>query len=68
LPRGTIFRELHNLYPSHACQEYNENWPMLVKHCGYRLSTDYLIMVIKCDIVGCFITKSHCKKLVFVYH
>jgi phenylalanine-4-hydroxylase len=33
---GTIFRKLHQLYPTYACKEYNENWPLLVKYCGYR--------------------------------
>ncbi|XP_076064743.1 tryptophan hydroxylase [Oratosquilla oratoria] len=33
---GTIFRELHRLYPTHACREYNDNWPQLVRYCGYR--------------------------------
>ncbi|XP_043502580.1 tryptophan 5-hydroxylase 1 [Polistes fuscatus] len=33
---GTVFRELHQLYQKHACMEYLENWPKLVKYCGYR--------------------------------
>ncbi|XP_049811946.1 tryptophan 5-hydroxylase 1 [Schistocerca nitens] len=33
---GTVFRELHKLYVVHACKEYLENWPQLVKYCGYR--------------------------------
>ncbi|XP_045464692.1 tryptophan 5-hydroxylase 1 [Harmonia axyridis] len=33
---GTVFRELHKLYLKHACKEYLENWPQLVKYCGYR--------------------------------
>ncbi|XP_021942094.1 tryptophan 5-hydroxylase 1-like [Zootermopsis nevadensis] len=34
--RGTVFTELHKLYVAHACKEYLENWPQLVKYCGYR--------------------------------
>ncbi|XP_041986786.1 tryptophan 5-hydroxylase 1 [Aricia agestis] len=33
---GIVFRELHKLYLKHACAEYLENWPQLVKYCGYR--------------------------------
>ncbi|CAH1396440.1 unnamed protein product [Nezara viridula] len=33
---GTVFRELHKLYVKHACKEYLDNWPELVKYCGYR--------------------------------
>ncbi|XP_058122940.1 tryptophan 5-hydroxylase 1 [Anopheles ziemanni] len=33
---GTVFRELHKLYIKHAVPEYLENWPELVKYCGYR--------------------------------
>lgn len=33
---GTVFRELHQLYQKHACKEYLENWPKLMKYCGYR--------------------------------
>ncbi|XP_063624598.1 tryptophan 5-hydroxylase 1-like [Cydia splendana] len=33
---GIVFRELHELYRLHACEEYLENWPQFVKHCGYR--------------------------------
>ncbi|XP_060876269.1 tryptophan 5-hydroxylase 1 [Metopolophium dirhodum] len=33
---GTVMRELHKLYVKHACREYLENWPDLVKYCGYR--------------------------------
>lgn len=31
-----MFRELHKLYLKHAVPEYMENWPQLVKYCGYR--------------------------------
>ncbi|CAI5763313.1 tryptophan 5-hydroxylase 1 [Podarcis lilfordi] len=33
---GTVFRELHKLYPTHACREYLKNLPLLAKYCGYR--------------------------------
>ncbi|XP_063700726.1 tryptophan 5-hydroxylase 1 [Culicoides brevitarsis] len=33
---GIVFRELHKLYLKHAVPEYMENWPQLVKYCGYR--------------------------------
>ncbi|CAO1320693.1 unnamed protein product [Diamesa hyperborea] len=33
---GIVFRELHKLYVKHAVPEYLENWPQLVKYCGYR--------------------------------
>ncbi|CAH0402146.1 unnamed protein product [Chilo suppressalis] len=33
---GIVFRELRKLYQKHACEEYLENWPQLVKYCGYR--------------------------------
>ncbi|KAK2716077.1 tryptophan 5-hydroxylase 1-like isoform X2 [Artemia franciscana] len=33
---GCVFRELQKIYPKYACREYLENWPLLVKHCGYR--------------------------------
>ncbi|XP_054735429.1 tryptophan 5-hydroxylase 1-like [Anastrepha obliqua] len=33
---GIVFRELHRLYVKHAVREYMENWPELVKYCGYR--------------------------------
>ncbi|XP_068452595.1 tryptophan 5-hydroxylase 2 [Clinocottus analis] len=31
-----VFRELTQLYPTHACREYLKNLPLLSKHCGYR--------------------------------
>ncbi|XP_060861120.1 protein henna [Metopolophium dirhodum] len=33
---GTVFRELTKLYPTHACNEYNHVFPLLVENCGYR--------------------------------
>ncbi|XP_058244270.1 tryptophan 5-hydroxylase 2 isoform X1 [Hemibagrus wyckioides] len=33
---GVVFRELTKLYPTHACREYMKNFPLLIKHCGYR--------------------------------
>ncbi|XP_078112386.1 tryptophan 5-hydroxylase 2 [Sander vitreus] len=33
---GVVFRELTQLYPTHACREYLKNLPLLRKHCGYR--------------------------------
>lgn len=34
--RGIVFRELQKLYLKHAVPEFMENWPQLVKYCGYR--------------------------------
>ena len=34
--RGTIFRELTKLYPTHACKEHNHAFPLLVQNCHYR--------------------------------
>jgi tryptophan 5-monooxygenase len=34
--RGVVFRELYKLYVQFAVPEFLENWPLLVKYCGYR--------------------------------
>ena len=34
--RGTVFRELTKLYPTHACKEYNHIFPLLIENCGFR--------------------------------
>lgn len=33
---GTIFRKLSELYPTHACREFNHVFPLLIENCGYR--------------------------------
>ncbi len=34
--RGQVFRNQTRLYPTHACKEYNEQFPALFQACGYR--------------------------------
>ncbi|CAF2686341.1 unnamed protein product [Rotaria sp. Silwood2] len=33
---GAVFRNLNKLYPTHACNEYLANWPLLREECGFR--------------------------------
>ncbi|CAL9696953.1 unnamed protein product [Knipowitschia caucasica] len=33
---GVVYRELNQLYPTHACREYLKNLPLLSKHCECR--------------------------------
>ncbi|XP_046645088.1 protein henna-like isoform X1 [Daphnia pulicaria] len=33
---GTIYRQLTQLYPTHACREFNHNFPLLIENCGYK--------------------------------
>ena len=33
--RGHVYRQLKNLHPTHACDEYRANFEMLEKECGY---------------------------------
>nr|QQY02600.1 tyrosine 3-monooxygenase [Cryptocotyle lingua] len=33
---GVMFDKLTELYPTHACREYNHVFPLLVENCGYR--------------------------------
>ena len=33
---GTVFRELTKLYPTHACKEFNNVFPLLIDNCGYN--------------------------------
>ena len=37
--RRTIFMELTKLYPTHACREFNEAFPLLAERCGYTEDT-----------------------------
>lgn len=32
----TIFRRMTQLYPTHACREFNNIFPSIVEHCGYK--------------------------------
>ena len=36
LSRSVIYKELVKLYPTHACQEYNHIFPLLIDNCGFR--------------------------------
>ena len=33
---ATVYRELTQLYPSHACKEFNNVFPLLIDNCGYN--------------------------------
>ncbi|KAL7643415.1 UNVERIFIED_CONTAM: hypothetical protein RMT77_005397 [Armadillidium vulgare] len=33
---GTVFTNLTKLYKTHACEEHNKVFPLLVENCGYR--------------------------------
>ncbi|XP_077999909.1 phenylalanine-4-hydroxylase-like [Glandiceps talaboti] len=33
---GKIFTKLKDLYPTHACREFNHVFPLLMENCGYR--------------------------------
>jgi len=33
---GKVFRQLTDLYPTHACKEHNHILPLLIENCGYR--------------------------------
>ncbi|XP_044733450.1 protein henna-like [Chrysoperla carnea] len=33
---GSVFRKLIELYSTHACKEYNQIFPLLIEHCGFR--------------------------------
>lgn len=33
---GKVFRELVQLYPSHACHEHNHIFPLMIENCQYR--------------------------------
>ncbi|CAF1211617.1 unnamed protein product [Adineta steineri] len=33
---GAVFRNLNKIYPTHACNEYLANWPLLREKCGFR--------------------------------
>lgn len=33
---GKVFRQLTELYPTHACKEHNHILPLLIENCGYR--------------------------------
>ncbi|CAH0772606.1 unnamed protein product [Bemisia tabaci] len=33
---GKVFKQLTQLYPTHACKEFNHVFPLLIQNCGYR--------------------------------
>ena len=33
---GVVFNKLKDLYPTHACEQYNKYFPMMEQFCGYR--------------------------------
>ncbi|XP_020898119.1 protein henna [Exaiptasia diaphana] len=36
---NTIFQCLTKLFPTHACREFNDIWPFLVRECDYKLGS-----------------------------
>jgi tryptophan 5-monooxygenase len=43
--RGAVFRNLNKLYPTHACNEYLANWPLLREKCGFRYIQKNLLFI-----------------------
>lgn len=33
---STVYEKLQDLYPTHACKQFNRVFPLLQQHCGYR--------------------------------
>ena len=33
---GEVFRQMTQLYPTHACLEFNNIFPVMVAQCGYK--------------------------------
>lgn len=33
---GNVFRQLMQLYPTHACHEHRHVFPLLIENCGYQ--------------------------------
>lgn len=33
---GIVFRNITQLYKTHACREHNHVFPLLIQNCGYR--------------------------------
>ena len=32
---GTVYRQLKELYPLHACEQFNSILPLMERYCGY---------------------------------
>ncbi|KAG5454942.1 Phenylalanine-4-hydroxylase [Clonorchis sinensis] len=50
---GKMFDKLTELYPTHACREYNHVFPLLVENCGYRRDNIPQLDVVSDYLKGC---------------
>ena len=50
---GVVWERLMELYPTHACREFNYNFTLMVENCGYR--PDQIPQLEVCPLFFCFV-------------